>query len=59
MSNINIFLKNMFNKYEKEELKNKLAEIKDEEIAKKVKIAQSAINFMTAFITSSAITTVN
>ena len=45
------FLKNIFNKYEKEELANKLKEIKDTEVAKKVKIAQSVISNMSAMIT--------
>lgn len=46
------FLKNIFNKYEKEELENKLKEIKDTEIAKKIKIAQSAISNMSAIVTA-------
>ncbi len=46
------FLKNIFSKYEKEELNNTLKEIKDTEIAKKVKIAQAAINNMSAIITA-------
>ena len=45
------FLKNIFNKYEKEKLDNRLKEIKDSEIAKKVKIAQSVIGSMSAMIT--------
>ena len=47
-------LKNIFSKYEKEEIKNKLEEIKDTEIAEKVKIAQSTINFMNAYIVTMA-----
>ncbi len=45
-------LKNIFSKYEIEEIKNKLEKIKDTEIAKKVKIAQATINFMNAYITT-------
>ena len=44
------FLKNIFNKYEKEELNKRLEEIKDTEIAKKVKVAQATINTMNAII---------
>ncbi len=46
------FLKNIINKYEKEELNNKLKEIKDTDIAQKVKVAQSVINTMTALVTT-------
>lgn len=45
-------LKNIFNKYEKEELNNRLKEIKDTDIAQKVKVAQSTINTMSAMVTS-------
>ena len=51
------FLKNIFNKYEKEELKNRLKEIKETEIAKKVKVAQSAINNMNAIIVAMMVNT--
>ena len=46
------FLKNIFNKYEKEELNNKLKEIQNTDIAKKVKVAQATIGTMSAIITS-------
>ena len=49
------FLKNIFNKYEKEEIKNKLKEIRNTEIAEKVKVAQKTISFMVANISSAAI----
>ena len=49
------FLKNVFNKYEKEELQNKLKEIENTEIAKKVKVAQKAISNMSALIAASMI----
>ncbi len=48
--NSNKFLKNIFNKYEKEELNKRLEEIKDTEIAEKVKVAQTTINTMNAII---------
>ena len=44
------FLKNIFSKYEKEKIKDRLVEIKNTEIADKVKIAQDAINEMNAAI---------
>lgn len=46
------FLKNIFNKYEKEQIGSKLKEIKDTEIAKKVKVAQVVISNMSALITT-------
>ena len=46
------FLKNIFNKYEKEKLESRLKEIKDTEIAKKIKIAQTVISNMSAIITT-------
>ncbi len=49
------FLKNIFNKYEKEKLEDRLKEIKDTEIAKKIKIAQAVINNMSAIITATMI----
>lgn len=42
------FLKNIFTKYEKEALNNRLKEIKNTEIAEKVKVAQSVISDMSA-----------
>ena len=45
------FLKNIFNKYEKEKLNERLEEIKNSDIAKKVKVAQSVISNMSAIIT--------
>ena len=45
------FLKNIFNKYEKEKLNERLEEIKNSDIAKKVKVAQSVISNMSALIT--------
>lgn len=50
------FLKNIFSKYEKEELNKTLEEIKNSDIAKKVKVAQSAIGTMNAIVVSSMIT---
>ena len=44
------FLKNIFNKYEKEKIEDRLKEIKDTDIAKKVKVAQSVIGTMSALI---------
>ena len=49
------FLKNIFNKYEKEKLESRLKEIKDTEIAKKIKIAQAVISNMSAIITATMI----
>lgn len=46
------FLKSIFNKYEKEKLNMRLEEIKDTEIAEKVKVAQATINTMNAIITA-------
>lgn len=46
------FLKNIFNNYEKEKLNMRLEEIKDTEIAEKVKVAQATINTMNAMITA-------
>lgn len=42
------FLKNIFTKYEKETLNNRLKEMKNTEIAEKVKVAQSVIGDMSA-----------
>ena len=50
------FLKNIFSKYEKEEIKDKLKEIKDTDIAEKVKVAQKTINFMNSMIVSTMVT---
>ncbi len=49
------FLKNIFSKYEREEIKGKLKEIRNTEIAEKVKVAQKAINFMVAEISTAVI----
>ena len=46
------FLKNIFNNYEKEKLNMRLEEIKNTEIAEKVKVAQATINTMNAIITA-------
>ena len=48
-------LKNIFNKYEKEELDNKLKEIKDTKITKKVKVAQAVVRNMHAIISSTMV----
>ncbi len=53
------FIKNIFNKYEKEKLNDRLKEIKDTPIAQKVKIAQKAISNMSALIAAMMITSVN
>ncbi len=44
------FLKNIFSKYEKEKVGNILNELKDTEIAKKIKVAQAAIREMSALV---------
>lgn len=53
--NTSKILKNIFTKYEKETLEHRLQEIKNTEIAGKVKIAQTAIDDMTVLIASIAI----
>ena len=40
----------IFNKYEKEKMEHRLKEIKDTDIAKKVKVVQSVIGTMSALI---------
>lgn len=55
--NASKILKNIFTKYEKEALNRRLREMKNTEIAEKVKIAQTAIDDMTLLITSIAIFT--
>lgn len=42
------FLKNIINKYEKEDLKNRINQIKDTEIAKKVKVANEVIAMLSS-----------
>ena len=49
------FIKNIFNKYEKEKIEGRLKEIKDTEIAQKVKVAQSVINSMTAMVVATMV----
>ena len=49
------FLKNIFNKYEKEELNERLKKIKDSDIAQKVKVVQYVISTMSAIVTSTMI----
>lgn len=49
------FLKNIFSKYEREEIKNKLKEIENTDIAEKVKVAQSTINFMDSMIVATIV----
>lgn len=49
------FLKNIFSKYEKEELNNKLNEIKNSDIAEKVKMAQRTVSFIYAMVTTTMI----
>lgn len=46
------FLKNIFNKYEKEELNNRLKNINDTNIAQKVKVAQATVSTMSAMVAS-------
>ncbi len=46
------FLKNIFNKYEKETLDSRLKEIEKTEIAKKIKVAQIVIRNMSATVTA-------
>lgn len=53
------FLKNIFTKYEKECLKDRLNEIKNTEIAKRVKVAESVINDMYAILGAIMATSVN
>ena len=49
------FLKNIFSKYEREEIKDKLKEIENTDIAEKVKVAQSTINFMNSMIVTTMV----
>lgn len=53
------FLKNIFTKYEKDELNNRLNEIKNTQISKKVKVAQSVISDMSALTASILLTSLN
>lgn len=53
------FLKNIFTKYEKDELNNRLKEIKNTQISKKVKVAQSVISDMSALTASILLTSLN
>lgn len=55
------FLKNIFTKYEKDALNKRLEELKNTEIAKKVRIAQSVVDDMTVFFPAyiAAMATVN
>ena len=46
----NRVLKNIFSKYEKEEISNKLKDIKNTEISEKVKVAQSVINMENVYL---------
>lgn len=49
------FLKNIFNKYEREKLNNILKEMKDTDIAKSVKMAQSIINYLHSIVAGAMI----
>ena len=42
------FLKNIVNKYEKDDLKNRINQIKDTDISKKVKVAREVIAIITS-----------
>lgn len=53
------FLKNIFTKYEKEKLENRLKEIKQTEISEKVKLAQEVIDEMSATMAAIILTTLN
>ena len=53
------FLKSIFTKYEKNALNSRLKEIKDTEIAEKVKVARSVIDDMAAMMIAIVVTTVN
>ena len=53
------FLKNIFTKYEKETLNNRLQEINDTEIAERVKVARSVIDDMSAVMAAIIFTTMN
>ena len=53
------FLKNVFNKYENETLNKRLKEIKDSEIASKVKIARELIMDASAFMVVIIASTMN
>ena len=53
------FLKNIFTKYEKDELNNRLNEIKNTQLSKKVKVAQSVISDMSALTASILLTSLN
>lgn len=53
------FLKNIFTKYEKEKLENRLKEIKQTEIPEKVKLAQEVIDEMSATMAAIILTTLN
>ena len=53
------FLKSIFTKYEKNALNSRLKEIKDTEIAEKVKVARSVIDDMAAMLIAIVVTTIN
>ena len=53
------FLKNIFTKYEKEKLDERLKEIQKSEISSKVKIAQEVIDDMSVVMAAVLFTTMN